>query len=680
MSSNRYPSNSRTQPARSKSPHGRPGSKKKSVKKFVSSKAIARDDDETMMSMLSAYTNSLNRFDGSPSRSKSPSGRMMEDSGERMLMLKSQLTEALEENAFIKSRLNAELKERHLMEAKYKELNKKFTESKKALQATGAALLQVHNQTSEMKNKRDEREVQLDESLNLNRNLNSKIAELESRLEQALLSNGNGSTTANLKRLIEDKENLIKAMEEQQMQLQSQMSKIRRDNYRLGEENAELQEAVDAKNRKIANLVKKATLLEEELEGLGDSRRLASRGRVMTPNGTALRAAEPKSSVDPRMLEKLNNFEGDKRFLEERMAQLEISLKQSESFIQAIQSGSQENSPTKHSGFFAGAGAYSNGAVSVAPPAQEKPSMASPRKSPGASTRLSVKAPSGPTTLAPMPMEAAQQKVSVEHAPVKSNMLPTMAPSVGANGVLTDALFSSSSVIQVSKVPNDVLDKPLSAPRQVEFLAPVAVVPGPPVDSSPSSTASNSRRSKSKKSKSSKDKSGRERTKSKDVVSESAPAGPLPTGAVIVPAVTVAAAAAPAAQPVVVTAPVPVVAPVAAPVAAPVVVVAPTPASAPAAPVKAPEPAPVAAAPEPAAAPVATPVAVPVAAPGEEMRTKSGSGNRASIRTPISREGKSASGRRPGSSKKPTADGEAPALEFPPSGTLANKDISCLSI
>ena len=249
--SSRYP-NGKSPAVRSKSPSSRPSSKKKSVKKFASAKAIVRDDDETMLSMLSAYTNSLSRFEGSPQpRSKSPIAAK-EDSSDRLFMLKSQLTEALEENAFIKSRLNAELKERHQMEAKYKELNKKFTESKKALQATGAALLQVHNQTSEMKNKRDEREIQLDEALNLNRNLNSKIAELETRLEQALLSNNSGSTTSNLKRLIEDKEGLIKSMEEQQLQLQGQMSKIRRDNYRLGEENSELQEAVDAKNRKIA--------------------------------------------------------------------------------------------------------------------------------------------------------------------------------------------------------------------------------------------------------------------------------------------------------------------------------------------------------------------------------------------------------------------------------------------
>eukprot|EP01032_Pedospumella_encystans_P031885 gene31885-35991_t len=225
--SSRYP-NGKTVPARSKSPIGsRPNSKKKAGKKSASSKAIIRDDDETMLSMLSAYTNSISRFDGSPTqqRSKSPMN-LRDDPNDRMFMLKSQLTEALEENAFIKSRLNAELKERHQMEAKYKELNKKFTESKKALQATGAALLQVHNQTSEMKNKRDEREIQLDEALNLNRNLNSKIAELETRLEQALLSNNSGSTTANLKRLIEDKEGLIKSMEEQQLQLQGQMSKI----------------------------------------------------------------------------------------------------------------------------------------------------------------------------------------------------------------------------------------------------------------------------------------------------------------------------------------------------------------------------------------------------------------------------------------------------------------------
>jgi len=710
---------------------------------------------------------------------------LREDPNDRMFMLKSQLTEALEENAFIKSRLNAELKERHQMEAKYKELNKKFTESKKALQATGAALLQVHNQTSEMKNKRDEREIQLDEALNLNRNLNSKIAELETRLEQALLSNNSGSTTANLKRLIEDKEGLIKSMEEQQLQLQGQMSKIRRDNYRLGEENAELQEAVDAKNRKIANLVKKAATLEEELEAAHEfKRQTLSRGR--TPNGSdgGRRPGGDRSSRDPAgpsgapqagagpsnangakndnksaLESRLNNFEGDKKYLEERMAQLELSLKQSESFIQLIHSNSQDNSPVKQSQFFPNPNNYpANGtqgielpSLNAAPPGNEKPSMTSPRKSPGSTTR--PKASAGAAILTPIPIESheeelarvaqaqqqqymqqqqllqaqqaaaqaahQQQLLQAQQAAAQAQAqqqalyqaqlqaqqqqqqlllqqqaqqfqlqqqqqqqaLAASQAKVNAtnnNGELTDSLFSSSSVIEVSRVPNDVLDKPLSAPRQavaapVEAVAPVAAAAAVPpmVESSPASTSSR-RSSKLKKGRSSKSEKGIliPSTTSSTLAAIPEPAAPAPAAVAATPAPIVAAPApaptpAPAPAPVVV-APAPVAEPapvVAAPQAAPV---ASKPTSAAAAPV------PTSASSKPTSASAASTVVAGTTDPatsGAPADARAGSARR-SIRTPLS-----ASGRRPTSSKAAAStDGsESVVYEFPPSGTIAGR-------
>ena len=721
----RYSNNGRTHPVgRSKSPiSSRPSSKKKkttSVKKFTSAKAISRDDDETMLSMLSAYTNSINRFEGSP-RSKSP-GR--EDPNDRLILLKSQLTDALEENAFVKSRLNAELKERHLMEAKYKELNKKFTESKKALQATGAALLQVHNQTSEMKNKRDEREIQLDEALSLNRNLNSKIAELESRLEQALLSNNTGTTTANLKKLIEDKENLIKSMEEQQVQLQSQMSKIRRDNYRLGEENAELQEALESKNRKIANLVKKVGVLEEELEAVGEVRRqISSRGRVMSPGGQISSGREHR--VDAKQLEsRLNNFEGDKKFLEERMAQLELSLKQSESVIQQIQGASQENSPVKapqgsqpslaFSYVSSGAGAYAATAPSSSaapPPMTEKPSAPSPRKSPGVGSRPSIKASAGTNLLTPIPVESPLESSPPVHAketPLqKHNALPSLGQATTSNGMLTDALFSSSSVIEVNKVPNAVLDKPAS-------------IPSAPMDiASPASSVSSKRSKRKKSSKERSEKSSSSSSASATAIATAAIAAATVATVAAAPVTAAAAASFPTADaslssPKHMATVTPSVQPPVEP-AAPAPAAAPTPAPVPAAPK--PDPAPetvtTTAAPEPVAAPAPVPVivptptneptAVPTPVAASEPRTTtpapvanqvpvvsdapisgtsaptSKNGSRSnSIRAPISREGRgtpSTANRRPASSKKTTEGTADPAgasaltVEFGPSGT-----------
>ncbi len=99
-----------------------------------------------------------------------------------MGLLKIQLSETVEENSMMKSRLHVELKERHTLEMKNKELTEKLLDARKGLQETGAALYKVQQATDQLMRKRDQREVQLQRALDGNTIYEAKIAELEAKL------------------------------------------------------------------------------------------------------------------------------------------------------------------------------------------------------------------------------------------------------------------------------------------------------------------------------------------------------------------------------------------------------------------------------------------------------------------------------------------------------------------
>ena len=91
-------------------------------------------------------------------------------------LLRMQLSETLEENAIIKNRLHMELKERHSLEVKNRDLSEKLLDAKRGLHETGSALYKVQQATDQLLNKRDQREAQLLKSLELNRTYEGRIA------------------------------------------------------------------------------------------------------------------------------------------------------------------------------------------------------------------------------------------------------------------------------------------------------------------------------------------------------------------------------------------------------------------------------------------------------------------------------------------------------------------------
>ena len=192
-----------------------------------------------------------------------------------------------------------------MLDARNQELNRKFMESRKALQATGEMLLKVHNQVTEMRSKSEEREVQLQGALELNKNLTAKLVDMEGRMEGAQSNSSSSSTTiAALKKLVSEKEDHIKGLEEQQLQVQAQVSRLRRENYRLSELTTEQQDDLESKERKIVTLEKKASTLVEVLSQL----QISAAESMIKQQQQQQQQSQPPASEKPS-----NNFQSPRK-------------------------------------------------------------------------------------------------------------------------------------------------------------------------------------------------------------------------------------------------------------------------------------------------------------------------------------------------------------------------------
>jgi hypothetical protein len=142
------------------------------------------------------------------------------------------------------------------------ELNRKFIESRKALQSTGELLLKVHNHTLELKNERNEHKAKLEGLSVLNKALNEKVVEMSTKLEEINADGGMSKATITdfVEKLLSVKEEHIRAIEQQQVQLQTEMSKLRKENSDLLEAQREQQELILTTEQKIATLEKFSAL------------------------------------------------------------------------------------------------------------------------------------------------------------------------------------------------------------------------------------------------------------------------------------------------------------------------------------------------------------------------------------------------------------------------------------
>lgn len=131
-----------------------------------------QEDDgySSQKSLSSSYSGPYSSSNPASPRSSSKKLRAQEVNADMIRerdyeQLKMQLTEILEENSLLKSRVHAELKERHLLEGRNKELTDKLLDARKGLQETGTALFRVQQATEQLMNRRDQREVQLQRAI-----------------------------------------------------------------------------------------------------------------------------------------------------------------------------------------------------------------------------------------------------------------------------------------------------------------------------------------------------------------------------------------------------------------------------------------------------------------------------------------------------------------------------------
>lgn len=159
-----------------------------------------------------------------------------------------------DDNAALKARLGAEMREKHLLDAKNRELHEKIVDSTCALKTTGDLLEKVHMQIAELKAKVDARENQLHESLRLNKSLATELVYLEHRI---------ADVQTDSERHISAQDEELSELEMLQMQLQSERDAVWRENFLLNELNSEQLDSIESKDRKISNLEKHSFSLQE---------------------------------------------------------------------------------------------------------------------------------------------------------------------------------------------------------------------------------------------------------------------------------------------------------------------------------------------------------------------------------------------------------------------------------
>jgi len=172
-----------------------------------------------------------------------------------------------EENTVLKARLGAEMKEKHLLEAKNRELFENIVDCTSALKTTGDLLAKVHEQIAELKAKVDARENQLHESLRMNKILVNDIMNLEHRLVDV---------QAESERQVSAKDGQLSELEQLQIQLQSQRDKVWRENFMLSELNLEQLDNIESKDRKISNLERHSFSLQEVISHMHKTKMTSS--------------------------------------------------------------------------------------------------------------------------------------------------------------------------------------------------------------------------------------------------------------------------------------------------------------------------------------------------------------------------------------------------------------------
>lgn len=272
--------------------------------------------------------------------------------GEDFSKMQARLTRALEDADMLRSRLRMELQEKQSLEMKVTELTDKLVEAKKGLQETSLALHKVQMATNQLMSKRDQRELQLQSAIDQNHLYEKKIAELETHIHHMTeINDAKSGAHTHTEKLISEQVTQIKHLEEESGLLKGQVSSLRRENMRLADEKADLEYMLETKKKRITLLEEHIKTVEkDEIIPTPTIREPSLNGnmavsRLNTANGALRQSIQSTTSLDvdieeiqkkmselSNMENKLDKVASDKKYLEDRLKQLEENLLSQQSY------------------------------------------------------------------------------------------------------------------------------------------------------------------------------------------------------------------------------------------------------------------------------------------------------------------------------------------------------------
>lgn len=183
-------------------------------------------------------------------------------------LLKVQLAESVDEIHALKTRLHKEMMEKQALEYKNKELVEKLLQAREGLQETHNALYKVQQSTDELAEKDEERDYKVKVAMEQVKLKDEKIAELQSKLLESEDGERVQNATTSYRKIIMEKDEIIRVLEEQQFNSQNQLAKRKRENQRLSEEKADLEFTVETKTKRIETLENSYRELQQKLDSL----------------------------------------------------------------------------------------------------------------------------------------------------------------------------------------------------------------------------------------------------------------------------------------------------------------------------------------------------------------------------------------------------------------------------
>lgn len=156
-----------------------------------------------------------------------------------------------------------------MLEVKNKDLNEKLIDARKGLLETGSALLKVQQVTEQLMNKREQKDIQLQRAMELHKQYEIRIADLETKLSLTEDGVKLHATVSSYRKIIGDKDDIIMGLEKENADLKANFSKAKKEYILSDQKLAEQMHEVESLQHKVSSLesiIQKQEAARAELE------------------------------------------------------------------------------------------------------------------------------------------------------------------------------------------------------------------------------------------------------------------------------------------------------------------------------------------------------------------------------------------------------------------------------